>query len=549
MSYSGGSRSDWAAGLHRAVSRLQVLIRELRRRHVFHAAATYGAAIFVIIQAADLIFPVLGLPQWTYTLTVLLCLGGAPVVLALAWAYDITAMGVRRTEPLETTPSAPELQPAAAPPRSLAVLPFANLSGDPENEYFSDGVTEDIIARVSMIPGLKVISRASVMQFKETRKSSREIARMLGAAKLLEGSVRRSAARVRIVAELVDAESDTHLWAETYDRDMEDIFAIQTDVANRIASALETTVSTEDRARLSRRPTENLEAYDLYLRGLYAWNRRTEDALRESVTLLTRALALDAQFGLAWATLADAYVILGVYGAAPPREVMPQARAAAERALAIEPSRGEALTALACVRAVYDWDFGAAERDFAQALARNPQHATAFQWLSLNVLVPQGSFQRAGEALTRALQLDPLSPAIRTSEAVLAYYARDYGRAVEACERVLLDHPRFTLAHYFRGLSAVERGGTAVALDSLREALELSPTNPEAMAALGYAYARAGRTQAARGIADELAAQAAQRYTSPSMTAQVHSALGEPERALDLLKQAAELRTADLIWL
>lgn len=540
------------SAIHTAIARVERFVTELRRRHVFQIAVGYATLAFVIIQAAELTYPVFGFKPWMYPATVYTVLLLAPIVLALAWIYDITSEGIRKTVPMDdpataTAPPAPA--PAMYSPRSVAILPFANLSAEPANEYFSDGITEDIIARASRIKNLKVISRTSIMQYKGTQKTMREIGRELGVAAIVEGSVRRTGERVRIVAQLLDARTDAHRWTETYDRVLTDIFDIQTDVANQIAAALQAELSPKEQELVSNQPTDNLEAYDLYLRARHEWNRRTGVALERSVELMKQALELDPKFALAWAGLADAYVTLGVYGTRAPADALPQARDAAEQGLRIDATLVEALTALASYHAVYQRDFKSATRAFEAAMEMSPQYTTAPQWLAMNVLVPQGKFSEAEKWMARAIELDPLSPVLQLSLAVLAYYKRDYPLAVEVAGDVLLLHPQFSIAHYFRGLALEQMGRMDEAIDTFKKSVALAVWSTETMSALAHAYAVSGRTETALSSIAALESEATRRYVSPSLLAQAYVGLGEVDRAMELLEQAKAMRTADLVWI
>lgn len=529
-------------------------MRELSRRHVFKIAAAYAAIAFVGIQAADLIFPVLHLPPWAYNGVVYAFLIGAPIVLTLTWIYDLTSEGIQRTAPLDddgneiaALPDSPTHAVYAA--RSVAILPFTNLTADQENEYFSDGITEDIIARASRIRDLKVISRTSVMQYKGTQKSVRVIGRELGVAAVLEGSVRRAGERVRVVAQLLDARTDAHRWTDTYDRVLQDIFEIQTDIANQIAGALQTELSPEEMLTVADQPTENLEAYDLYLRARHEWNRRSVPAIEASVDMLKQVLEMDPKFALAWAGLADAYVSLGVYGARAPSDVMPQVRRAAEEALRINATLGQALAALGSYHAAYDRDFDSAERAFKAAMEMNPQYTTAPQWYALNALVPQRRFAEAEVLLARACELDPVSPIMTTSLAVLEYYSGDYALTVELCDDVIELHPRFSIAWYFKGLGHEQLGQLEEAIAALQKSVELSGGTTETRAGLAHAYALSGREAAARELLASLESDASSHYVSPAFVAQVHVALGDFDRAFALLEKAREVRSVDLIWI
>jgi TolB-like protein/tetratricopeptide (TPR) repeat protein len=547
---SSAARPDW---LVKYMTRIEFLLSELRRRRVFRVLVGYLALSFALIQGADLVYPVLGFDSWAFSATVAVMAIGLVPALIFAWIYDITREGVRRTPsvlmPEPTSDGSVSRAHRDPPPRSIAVLPFANYAAGTENDYFSDGVTEDIIGRLCRIPGLKVISRTSVMQYKGSQAGLARIAAELCVAHILEGSVRRAGGRVRIAAQLVDARSDELRWAETFDRDMDDIFTIQSDVSSRIADELATRLSSEERSRLRERPTQNLEAYDLYLRGRFAWNLRTGEALEESVRLLIRATELDPGFARAWATLAEAYVTLGIYGALAPDEAMPVAQSAAARALALDPTLPEALAARACVHALWDYDLAAAARAFQSLIRSHPQDGISFQWYALNVQVPRGEFEEASRILEAALELDPLSPIIQAGTGVLAYYSREFASAVACSDDVLRLHPQFGFAHYVAGLAHLAADDPDRAIDSLQLYLELSGASAEGRSALACAVAAAGDPTRARGLLAQLEAEARARWVSPVLLAQVQVALRENGRAVAELERAYTLRAPDLVWL
>ena len=550
--------------------RIGHFFRELSRRHVFRVAAVYAAVAFVIFQAADLIFAALRLPDWAFTLVVVLGILGAPIAIVLAWAYDLTPQGVVRTQAAADSDESQGTRPPTATPLSrqistaarespfepdalsrtaVAVLPFANLSGDAESDYFSDGITDDVITCLSKVPGLKVISRTSVMQYRKPAGNLKGIARELGVGSVLEGSVRRAGERVRITGQLIDARTDEHLWAETYDRNLEDVFAIQSDVALQIASALRAELTPADDERLRHSPTHSIEAYDLYLRGRHLWNRRTADDLRKCVGYFQRALEVDPNFALASAGLADAWVLLGVYGVEAPEQAMRRAREAADRALASDPTVAEALAARACVRACYDWDWNAAEREFRHAGRVAPMYGTAHQWFAMHCLTPQARFEEALEQLGLAYEIDPLSPAVRASRGVVHYFAGQSSKAATEYRGVLETHPEFALARYFHGQALEALGRMDEAVAELEEAARLTSGSPEVVAALGHALARGGDRDRALAQLEGLLARAEHAYVSPVLTAQIHIGLGDSRGALADLARARTSKAADLIWL
>ena len=352
-------------------------------------------------------------------------------------AFRFVALGERHLKGIESmelfafvevgspsdVPSPPGSQrssPASATRSSIAVLPFANLSADPENEYFSDGITEEILTALAKLGDLKVISRTSVMRYKGTTKSAREIGSELQVGAVLEGSVRRAAERVRITAQLIEARTDAHLWAESYDRELVDIFAIQTDVAERIVEALRVRLSPRERARIAERPTESVDAYESYLKARYLVPRRTEQSLRLAIESFRQAVDADSSFALAWAGMAEAYALLPSYSGMSADEAAVRVREAAERALALDPTLGAAHAALGLI-AQSQWQWEEADRELRRAIELSPGYTTAYHWYG-NLLEIKGSLDEALAALSKALELDPLSLPVRNALLVAYTY-------------------------------------------------------------------------------------------------------------------------------
>ncbi len=388
---------------------------------------------------------------------------------------------------------------------SIAVLPFVNTNADADGEVFSDGIAEELTNALSRLDGLRVVARASAFAFKGRQEEVREIGRRLGVATVLEGSVRRAADRVRITAELVSVADGYRLWSERYDRQVDDVFAIQDEIASAIANVLEAKLLGAPKA-YAQEPARkgDPKAYEHYLRGRHLWNQRSASALERSVEEFRRALAIDARHAPAEAGIADSYVILGVYSHRPADEVMPKAKTAAEQALAIDASLAEAHTSLACVRALYEWDWAAADAGFRRAIAHNPQYATAHQWYAMNCLVPQGRFDEARAELDRALALDPLSLAVHTSVGLRHFYERELASAAEALRDTLRLNGEFGAAHYFLGHVQIAMGRYDEAIAPLERAVTLQGESAETMAALATAHALAYHRAPAEALLAEL---------------------------------------------
>ena len=556
------------------MSKASQFIKELKRRRVYSAAVAYIVVGLGVLGGAEVILDPLGLGS-ARRLIVIVTLLGFPIAMVLAWIYDLTPTGSLRDSEMDdgTEESAAEaLRPVSQNDEvsdGIVVLPFENLSAHKEDEYFSDGVTEDLITQLYRIGSLRVISRTSAWQYKARRVGTKQIAGDLGVAYLLQGSVWRSGSRVRIVAQLIDARRDRHMWAETYDRELEDIFEIQSEVANRIASALHLTLTGTSGGppvdpesamlpRATEKPlllgpdvvmTSDLEAYDSYLRGRYLWNRRGETELNESVSYLAAAVERDPRFVGARCALAEAYVTLAIYGLRSAQEVLPMARRQADEALGRHPAEAPALSALACVRAIYQWEWARAEVGFAGAIEASPQYPIAPQWLAMNVLVPQGRFDGAVSQLERARELDPLSPSVQASFGVVDFMRRDYPRARERFDLLVQQDPGFQFAHFFGGLSLLYGGDAGRASESLQRAMQVGGWSPEVAAALGCAFVAEGREARGRETVGRMRTESAERYVSPVRISLLQSALSDHDAALDSLDEAVTSRATDLIWL
>jgi TolB-like protein/Flp pilus assembly protein TadD len=445
---------------------------------------------------------------------------------------------------LMTTPTAraavPILSPAPPARRSVAVLPFLNLSADPENEYFADGITEDVIAELSKLRGIKVISRTSVMQFKKRGEGLREIAAKLGVATVVEGSVRKAGSRVRIVAELVDASSDEHLWAATYDRQLTDIFEIQSQVALSIAEALQAELSPSDRARIEGRAAVDIEAYQLYLKGRQCFGRFTEPELRRALEFFERAIAIEPRYALSYAQMSWVHVVLALghgAGAARPLESYARAKEAVAKALEIDPLCGDAHGVLGSIRFMADYDWAGAEQSLRRGLELTPGSFFMLDAYGL-MLAAQERYDEALAVQRRARDLDPLAAVATSDLTTTLIRAGRYDDAMIEARRLSEMEPGFPLAHSTLGWAYLKSGQTAEGLQELERAVSLSPNNTLFLAQLGEACALAGNPARAREILARLEAMAAERYVAPYHFAYVYTGLGEHDKALDLLEAA-----------
>jgi adenylate cyclase len=548
------------------ISSWQRLLAELKRRQVFRVAAVYGAAAFVLIQAVDIVFPRLALPDWTVTLVVALALFGLIPALALAWAFDATPHGVRRTEPAAAAELAAILAqsrarrwpagiaalagiallaggawftagrgPAAAYD-SIAVLPFVNLSADPENEYFGDGLAEELLNALAGIEGLKVAARTSAFAFKNSQADVRTIGDTLRVATVLEGSVRRSADRIRITAQLIDARTGYHLWSETYDRPLTDLFAVQDAITEEIVSALAVRLTGTARTEgLYRGGTTDVEAYDLYLLGRQKWATRQIPLLHEALAHFEQAIARDSSFALAWSGFADVIDAMAWRHVPGMRERVGEAKAAAVRAVILEPELAEGWASLGVLMFEFEYDFRFAELALKRAVALKPSYATAYLWLG-DALRYAGKPQESLEAFESGARLDPLSPlGYAVSLTLLALDRWDDAREVTLRFRDVQfasqSHPAARLVS-----QAVRFGFTAgeTATYAREWAALAGYAAADEAEVIGRAVFDASQRGAARALLQRMDAVGIQ----PRDLAELHLALGDTESAIALLLRA-----------
>ena len=458
----------------------------------------------------------------------------------LAVALQQVASGTAVMQSLRTSVDRPSQ-------RSLAILPFEDLSPSRDQEYFCEGVAEELRSTLSRVEGLQVSSRRSAAAVQGKGLDVPAIGRELGVTHVLEGTVRSALDRLRVSVTLSGTSDGFQVWSERYDRRMDDVFEIQDDIARRVAAALRihltSVVPGHDRG------TRNLEAYRAYLRGRHHWNRRTERSLRQSVVQMEEAISIDPAYAQAYAGLADSWVTLGIYGATPPLEAMARALEAAAKALELDPSLAEALVVRGAVRALRDWQWDAAEQDFREAITLDPGYPTGHHWLANHVLMPTGRFDEASRALASALELDPGSPTVALSQGFLLTLRVDDARAIEQFQRLLDRDPEFAAAHYFLGQVFDRQRRFGEAVSALEQALTFGGESPEVIAMLGYTHARAGDSANAERCEARLLALEATRYVSPALLALVRLGRGDLDGALGLLERAAEVRATELAWL
>ena len=429
---------------------------------------------------------------------------------------------------------------------SIAVLPLENLSGDKEQEYFADGMTEALINDLGKISALRVISRTSVMQYKGTRKPLPEIARELNVDSIVEGTVLRFGNRVRITANLLHAPSDRHLWADAYERDLRDVLALQDEVARAITSEIQIKVTPDEQVRLASARPLNPEAYALYLQGRYYFSKRTLPAFDKSIQLFKQVLEKEPGSALAYAGLAESYGISPFYSGALPRVSFPKAKAAALKALELDGSLAEAHAALAFVLNYWDWDWLAAERELKRAIELNPNYVVAHHWYA-EYLGAMGRHEQAIAEIKRAQELDPLSPLMFAIGGTICWRARRYDEAVEQCRKALELDPNYALGHSYLGEAYLGKGMYEKAITEFEEATRLYGNDPGTR--LSFAYAVKSRRSQALKILSRITDQWRQGDVQAIDIARVHVGLGERKQALDWLEKAYEERDPNMAFL
>jgi TolB-like protein/Tfp pilus assembly protein PilF len=550
---------------------------ELKRRNVYKVAVAYAIVGWLLVQVATQVFPFFEIPNWAVRLIVLIIIIGFPIALVIAWAFELTPQGLKRTEDVDLaaaqrprhrawifvviiagamslglfflgryTATTKQSGGPTGTQKSIAVLPFANLSRDPDNAYFAAGIQDEIITRLSKITDLNVISCTSTQRFKSSPDDIPAIAVQLGVANILEGSVQRTADAVRVNVQLIRGATDTHLWADTFDRKLTDIFAVESEIAKTIAETLQAKLSGSEQNAIAARPTESTEAYQLYLKGRFFWNKRTGQNLNKAADYFNQAIAADPRYALAYVGLADAYVLMPLYGAGAPRDCYPKAKAAAKKALELDDASAEAHTSLAQVYCYYDLDYPQAIREFQRAIELNPNYATAHQWYGSSGLAALGQFDDAVAEVKSAIALDPLSLVINTDLGNTYYRARRYDQAVDQMRKTLEMDPAFYYAHWNLGSALAAKGALKPAIEEYEKARALND-DPSMLGLLANAYAKSGNKAEALKIRDQLELVSKQRYVSGYSFALADLGLGNKEEALHWLEKAYGDRAGDAL--
>jgi TolB-like protein/DNA-binding winged helix-turn-helix (wHTH) protein/Tfp pilus assembly protein PilF len=427
--------------------------------------------------------------------------------------------------------------------RSLAVLPLESLSGDASQDYFADGMTDELITSLGQISALRVISRTSAMAYKRVHRSLAEIARELNVDAVVEGTVLRSGERVRITAQLIQVPDEKHLWAQSYEGDLQDTLALQNSVARAIAKQIQVTLNPQEEAALQKSNPVNAEAYEAYLKGRYFWNKRTQDGLVKATDYFHHAIDTDPDYAMAYSGLADSYALSGdwEYGILAPQDAFPRAKAAATKALALDDNLSEAHTSLAFIQDLYDWDWASAEKEYKRALALNPGYATAHHWYAWHLIVMGRTDEGIAES-KKAESLDPLSLIISADLADALSIAHRYDESVQQSQRTIAMDPHFAVAHYELGQALEQQHKHDEAIAEFRRAIELSGGNTTFESNLANAYAVSGRNEEAMKIAKDLESRQRKDTSTDASIALIYVGLGDDDRAMIWLNKAYQAR-------
>jgi len=551
-------------------------LAELKRRNVYKVAVAYAVVGWLVIQVSSTVLPTFHAPEWVVQTLVVLVAIGFPIALVIAWAFELTPEGLKRAEDVdlamkrrpkshawiyvvavgavlsiglfmlgrygfrEKNSSTVEL-----PAKSIAVLPFDNLSEDKSNAYFAEGVQDEILTRLAKVADLKVISRTSTQHFKSAPDNLPQIAKQLGVMNILEGSVQKANDQVRVNVQLINALTDAHLWAETFDRKLTDIFAVESEIAKTIADTLQAKLTGSEKTAMSKKPTANPEAYELYLKGRFFWNKRTSADLRKAVDYFNQAIAKDSNYALAYAGLADAFAMYPDYGVEAPADAYPRAKSAAMKALELDNTLGQPHAALGLVYANFEHDFAKSIGEFERAAQLDPNYATAHQWINTG-LEPTGQFDRSIAETKHAIELDPLSLIINADLAYSYFNARRFDDALAQSQKTLEIDPSFHVARGYLGLALQFKGQLAETIPEFRTAAA-SNDEPFSQALLGQALARAGMRDEAQRILSRLEERARDHFVTGWSLAVIRLALGDKEGALAALDLALQQHAPEIV--
>lgn len=559
---------------------------ELRRRHVYKVAVAYAIVGWLLIQIATQVFPFLEIPSWVVRLVIVLVGIGFPVALVIAWAFELTPDGIKRTEDVDLPAvgraskkrtwiyvtligaafsiglffvgrystgnragAARAETGTALSEKSIAVLPFDNLSRDPDNAYFAEGVQDEILTRLAKVADLKVISRTSTQQFKSSPENLPQIAKQLGVMHILEGSVQKVSDQVRVNVQLINAMNDAHLWAETYDRKLTDIFAVESEIAKTIADTLRARLTGSEKQMMAVQSTTDTDAYELYHKGRSLWGKRTGDNIPKAIAFYEQAIARDPNYALAYAGLSSAHILSPLYAGADRREASSKAKEAALKALRLDPNLAEAHLALGKVLFFSEIDLTGAMREYKRAIELKPNDAEAHHWFGNDALAALGRFEEAIVEGKRSVELDPLSMVMNADMGVTLFYARLYDEAAKQFRKTLELDPTSFYTRFNFGVLLQVTGDLSGAIAEYEKARELSSDNLLVLTLCAAAKAQAGDKDAAPRMLGELDKISQHREVVGYLRALLYLSLNNRDEALRWLEQGYEERDgSNISW-
>jgi TolB-like protein/lipoprotein NlpI len=555
---------------------------ELKRRNVYKVAVAYAIVGWLLVQIATQVFPFLEIPNWVVRLVIALVAIGFPIALVIAWAFEITPQGIERTETADAMPTAAGQKKHAwiyvvviatgisvalfflgrytagntasaarteFPTKSIAVLPFDNLSRDPDNAFFAEGVQDEILTRLAKVADLKVISRTSTQRFKSAPDNLPQIAKQLGVMHILEGSVQKANDQVRVNVQLINALTDAHLWADTYDRKLIDIFSVESEIAKTIADTLQAKLSGSEKQMMAAAATTDTTAYELYHKGRSLWEKRSGDNIPKAIAFYEQAIARDPNYALAYAGLAKAYILLPFYAGADRLAASSKAKDAALKALRLDSNLAEAHAALGKVLFFSEIDLPGAMREYKRAIELQPNDATAHHWFGNDSLAALGRFDEAIAEGKRAIELDPLSTVINVDLGETFYYAHRYDEAARQMRKTLEIDPTSFYAHYNLGIVLQLTGDLSGAIAEYEKAKQLGD-NPLVSTLCAAAKAHAGDKDAALRMLSDLDKISQHREVVGYWRALLYLSLNNKEEALRWLEQGfAERDGSNISWI
>lgn len=562
---------------------MKAFFSELKRRHVYKVAIAYAIVGWLLIQIATQVFPFLEIPTWIVRLVIVLVAAGFPIALVIAWAFELTPEGIRRTEGADLIDSGSgQVLPAGhtpkkrtwiyiavigaalsiglffvgrytarnvagsstseMPAKSIAVLPFDNLSRDPDNAFFAEGVQDEILTRLAKVADLKVISRTSTTHFKSSPENLPQIAKQLGVMHILEGSVQKANDAVRVNVQLINAMTDAHLWADTYDRKLTDIFAVESDIAKTIAETLQAKLTGSEMQMMEAHPTSDMTAYELYHKGRSLWGKRTGDNIPKAIAFFEQAIAQDPNYALAYAGLSSAYVLAPFYAGADRREAWAKAKETALKALRLDPNLSEAHLALGKVLFFSEIDLAGALHEYKRAIELKPNDADAHHWYSNDALCALGRFEEAIVEGKRSVELDPLSIVINADLGVTYCYARRFDESTKQLRKTLELDPTSFYTHYNLGILLQATGDISGAIVEYEKAKQLNDDNTFVSALYTAAKAHAGDKDSAMRMLSEFDKISQEREVLSYYRALLYLGLNNKDEALRWLEQSYEER-------